>query len=391
FEFPCHDRIKEKLMQSVLFAERQLKELLQTTMDSFCFTTDLWSQIHQPYIAVTIHWISPDFTLHQALLTIQKFDYPHTGASTDNASSMIKAMDQLGIEHIGCTVHTIQLALGDGFDKEEVSNLINKAKTLNSYVNGKDKYREKLRQLQAELNPQHQVNPLSSDTRTRWSSTYNLLKNLFLLRNAIVRLANDLKQNVNRQERQDGTKLSELLLSIEEWNSIDELAKLLCPFAQVTGYIGGSQYPTLGMMIPTLIKLSRHLRDFYPKATSQVVKACCSKINQSMLSRWFEPSYHSLIAAFLDPRFKKMNYITPIKKRETIAHLYTLFDTQERPSSIQEPQTSNTGPSSFFASFYDDDYVAPNETENISSVEKEVTLYDNLPEIPKYHITDEEY
>lgn len=92
-------------------------------MESFCFTTDLWSQMHKPYIALTIHWISPDFTLYQALLTIQKFDYPHTadriedfcrqlfdqweisekllGASTDNASSMIKAMDQLGIEHIG--------------------------------------------------------------------------------------------------------------------------------------------------------------------------------------------------------------------------------------------------------------------------------------------------
>ncbi|CAG8781943.1 8098_t:CDS:2, partial [Gigaspora margarita] len=96
--------------------------------------------------------------------------------------------------------------------------------------------------------------------------------------------------------------------------------------------------------------LSRHLRDFYPKATLQVVKAC---------------------SAFLDPRFKKINYIIPSKKRETITHLYTLFNTQEQPSSIQEPQTSNTGPSSFFSSFYDDDYVAPNETENISSVEKE--------------------
>ncbi|CAG8831789.1 4289_t:CDS:2, partial [Racocetra persica] len=78
------------------------------------------------------------------------------GASTDNAASMIKAMDQLGVEHIGCTAHTIQLALGDGFDDTEVSNLISKAKTLNSYVSGKDKYRESLRELQAELNPQHQ-------------------------------------------------------------------------------------------------------------------------------------------------------------------------------------------------------------------------------------------
>ncbi|CAG8584676.1 14447_t:CDS:1, partial [Gigaspora rosea] len=39
----------------------------------------LWSQVHQPYIGVTIHWISPEFSLCQALLAIQKFDYPHTG------------------------------------------------------------------------------------------------------------------------------------------------------------------------------------------------------------------------------------------------------------------------------------------------------------------------
>ncbi|CAG8822383.1 19850_t:CDS:2, partial [Gigaspora rosea] len=44
FEFLCHDKLKEKLMQSVLFAERQLKDLMQTTMDSFSFTIDLWSQ-----------------------------------------------------------------------------------------------------------------------------------------------------------------------------------------------------------------------------------------------------------------------------------------------------------------------------------------------------------
>ncbi|CAG8635909.1 5783_t:CDS:2, partial [Dentiscutata heterogama] len=125
------------------------------------------------------------------------------GALMDNTTSMIKAMNQLGIEHIDCTAYTIQLALGDGFDDTEVSNLISKAKTLNSYISSKDKYYKSLYELQAELNSQHQVNPLS-----------------------------------------------------KEWSSINELAKLLYPFVQATRYIGESQYPTLGMMIPTLIKLS---------------------------------------------------------------------------------------------------------------------------------------
>ncbi|CAG8726054.1 1113_t:CDS:2, partial [Dentiscutata heterogama] len=67
---------------------------------------------------------------------------------------------------LSCIMHTIQLALGDRFDDTKVSNLISKAKTLNSYVSDKDKYHESLCELQAKLNSQHQVNPLSSDTRT---------------------------------------------------------------------------------------------------------------------------------------------------------------------------------------------------------------------------------
>ncbi|CAG8789769.1 11561_t:CDS:2, partial [Gigaspora margarita] len=144
------------------------------------------------------------------------------------------------------------------------------------------------------------------------------------------------------------TKLSDLLLSIDKWNSVDELAKLLYPFMQATGYIGGSQYLILEIIIPTLIKLSRYLKEFYSTITSQTVKAYCSKINQSMLSRWSEPLSHSLIAAFLDLRFKQMNYIMA-------------------------------------------NYVIPNKTENVSLIEKEVTLYDSLLQIPKYHIMDEEY
>ncbi|CAG8824645.1 15171_t:CDS:1, partial [Dentiscutata erythropus] len=102
---------------------------------------------------------------------------------------------------------------------------------------------------------------------------------------------------------------------------------------------------------------------------------------------WSEPSSHSLIAAFLDPRFKQMNFVTASKKRETISYLYSLFDTQERSTFIQESQPLNTNSSSF----YDDDCIIPNKTENVSLIEKEVALYDSLPQIPKYHITDEEY
>ncbi|CAG8768292.1 17025_t:CDS:1, partial [Cetraspora pellucida] len=105
-------------------------------MVSVCITTDLWTQNHIPYISITAHWLSENFTMYQSLITIEHFTYSHIGDQiedflrkilaewnlfdkvkaviTDNASSMIKAIRQLGATHLGCTAHTIHLAVIDG-------------------------------------------------------------------------------------------------------------------------------------------------------------------------------------------------------------------------------------------------------------------------------------
>ncbi len=107
-------------------------------MVNFAFTIDLWTAIHIPYISTTIYWLSSDFISYQALLTIERLPYPHTANNiedvlqnifetwqlqekvfagiTDNAASMKKAMQQLGVTHIGCMAHTIQLAINDGIN-----------------------------------------------------------------------------------------------------------------------------------------------------------------------------------------------------------------------------------------------------------------------------------
>ncbi|CAG8652747.1 11538_t:CDS:1, partial [Cetraspora pellucida] len=63
---------------------------------------------------------------------------------------------------------------------------------------------------------------------------------------------------------------------------------------------------------------------------------------------------------------------------------------QEQSTLNQEIQSLNTNTSSFFASFYnDDDDIGNNK--NILLIKKETALYDNLSQISKYHIIDEEY
>jgi len=80
--------------------------------------------------------------MYQALLTIEYFEYPHTGdriedclrkvltnwnildklvaVTTDNATSMVKAVRQLKTTHLGCAAHSIHLAISDGL-KESIT------------------------------------------------------------------------------------------------------------------------------------------------------------------------------------------------------------------------------------------------------------------------------
>ena len=61
---PNSGLVKTKIRESVLFAKKQLHNLISETMETFSFTTDLWTSMHKPYIGITIHWLSKNFDLY---------------------------------------------------------------------------------------------------------------------------------------------------------------------------------------------------------------------------------------------------------------------------------------------------------------------------------------
>ncbi|CAG8486082.1 15432_t:CDS:2 [Cetraspora pellucida] len=181
---------------------------------------------HKSYIRITIHWMTPNFEIKQALLTIETFKYPHSGdniedclrkefqkwditqklfgGTTDNDSAMVKALRQLNINHVRCVAHTMQLAIKDGL--KNVKDLIDMMKKLNSFIVNRDKYRDLLKLTFRKVNKTENevLNPVASDTDTQ-----------------------KLLQDSNRATRIDGETLKKLIPSLDNWIALDELLLLL--------------------------------------------------------------------------------------------------------------------------------------------------------------------
>ncbi|CAG8677856.1 13049_t:CDS:2 [Cetraspora pellucida] len=293
FKVPGPALVKTTIQKSVLFAKNKLHDLISNPMETFSFTPDMWTGMHHPYIGVTIHWLSKNFDLNQAVLTIEEFPYPHTGEqTTDNDKSIVKGMQLLAVPHIHCTAHTIQLAIKDGLNA--CKDLLIKAKELNNWLPllGDEDSELDLFELvqqnfsiETTLNFYPNINTRQTekqsnivepirDVKTRWNSTYFVLKSLTQLRDATEQLAKSLYQQPELPQKKDG---------------------------QTTKLIGGAQYPTLGMMLPTISCLFTHLDQMKTSLISSNILDVCYKIEDSMFACWETPLIEAYIASYLDP------------------------------------------------------------------------------------------
>ncbi|CAG8549417.1 28375_t:CDS:2 [Gigaspora margarita] len=129
-------------------------------------------------------------------------------------------------------------------------------------------------------------------------------------------LVKSLSRHPDYQQRKDEQNLSERLLSILEWDELDELVSLLLPFAQSTKLIEGAQYPTLGMMLTTISLLSSHLYCIKLFLSSTKILSICQLIKDSISAHWESPLVEAYIASYLDPQFKNLSFASDGNKKE---------------------------------------------------------------------------
>lgn len=187
------------------------KDLLKDIPGMVSITTDAWSsQMYRGYLSLTLHWVDKEWVLRHVLLDFVRFPKPHNGTTnssilmellthwnltsklravtTDNASDICSAMekllDMLNIRnntstvitnfHVRCIAHVVHLAVGECL--KDIHGNVSLSWSLLSAIRWSIKRRDIYEKTQKQLEITVSLSCL--DVLTRWSSTFNMIRNV---------------------------------------------------------------------------------------------------------------------------------------------------------------------------------------------------------------------
>ena len=158
----------------------------------------------------------------------------------ENGLSMCEDWDDLS-----CFCHTLQLCIKPSLELPSVSKLVSKCRKLVGHFKHSTTITAEMGKRQKMLNvPEHQ---LIQDVPTRWNSTQLMLQRLFEQR----RVINDLMLDTSFTKKNDAS----LLLSNQEWETVNDLSTTLEPLTAVTTYMSKEKSVSCSVVYPVVCGL----------------------------------------------------------------------------------------------------------------------------------------
>ena len=212
--------------------------------------------------------------------------------------------------------------------------------------------------------------------------------------------------------RNDGKRLSEINLIEDEWVAIKQLIKILEPFAAGTELLEGSSYATISFMYDAISEITKgiissdeidpeeidhtnyttifdrdigiedlsdddetdnHLRQSIntPQDCDKLIEKVKLALYIAMNHYWDVPQDEAMIATFLDPRCKSLNFASETQKTNTKNLLKKVYDEAKQNLGTTQQQVNSQSPGNsllrnIFASRYQrrdevDEYIAIDE------------------------------
>ncbi|XP_049447563.1 E3 SUMO-protein ligase ZBED1-like [Epinephelus fuscoguttatus] len=230
-------------------------------------------------------------------------------------------------------------------------------------------------------------NMLVQDVSTRWNSTYAMLSRLHEQRWPVTATLSDPAVTQRGKHYLD--------LKPEQWNLIEELNQVLEPFESATVFLSGQHYVTLSALPHLVHKLKKNIQS--PELETAPVSSFQTHATEQVTERWqglleFTPESPNitLLAAALDPRFRKLRFLAAeevVKVQSAVRAMALAAKQQVRQPTASKhgaDSTAQDSPPAAHAktttSFLDSDSTTSDEEQDeeqqlLQAVHQEVYMY----------------
>ena len=261
----------------------KMKLLLEKIPCKISLTIDAWSsRVYRGYLAVTVHWITNEWTLKSSLLDFSYFPPPHNtqttsdllfniltdmnlgtkilGITTDSGAEMPKAIAVLREKlnnknpgkilkdwHVRCICHIINRSVQDA--EVLIKPEADKIRELLKSIRYSSTLRKAFHTTQVQLGCEPVRNVPALDCQKDWNSLYRMLKTCYELRSVFEAICN----HHAYKKFTERSKLTNL-----EWQSIRSVSDFLRLAKVLTIEASSSSYVTISLQ-PVIVRFSRVL------------------------------------------------------------------------------------------------------------------------------------
>ena len=329
YQPPDRKTIAKHYMVNLYEREKARVQQQLNNAEWYAITTDMWtSRAKHAYCAVTVHFIV-DFKLQSFLISVHEFPDSHTAenivqeirdalsewnlsiteivaATTDNGANITAGISLLGVIQLPCFSHTLQLAVEQALKLPDISKLTSRCKRLVAHFNRSAKSYALLRQKQIALG--HEQHALVNDVVTRWNSSYYMVARVLEQQQPLCATLLELKKG-------------DLMPTDTEFANMELFVETMKPIVDITEALGARKYVTISMLRPLLYKLlNRTLKNC--DSDCRLVKMMKLKMKENLHDRYTDSVLDLLNkAAYLDPRFKSLTFVTDSEKQLIEDHI----------------------------------------------------------------------
>ncbi|XP_051994042.1 E3 SUMO-protein ligase ZBED1-like [Xyrauchen texanus] len=286
-------------------AFQKIKSAINTTNSRMALTTDIWTSVAtEAYLGITCHYIGNDWKMTSVCLTTMPLEDRHTSTNIAEWLEEVAVKFEIPFENICAIVH------------DNGANVVAAAKLL--------------------------------EEKHGWTSirctghTLQLVINA-ALKNTVIQRAVGAARCLVEHFKKKGKRY--LDLKPDQWSLLEELSTALKPFECATVFMSGPEYITVSSL-PPLVKGLLKSTEGAAYDTASVKSFQVTAVEQ-LQNRWKETLFDQvdnpvILSSALDPRFRKLKFLSPEQIITVQAKLQTEALAARREMVQQQQITTST-------------------------------------------------